>query len=127
MRARRAALTQGFQQVLADLRRFQALSVASSSVLLRAEAQGTLGIRRTGKGDISRLAFGPSAVGAKTCGGMVGAAVSVLLTGAASAITSRSFGRAALARLSCERRNANDAFEPRPIFRFDKGLLTPSP
>ncbi|WP_092175806.1 hypothetical protein [Bosea sp. OK403] len=122
-----AALPQGFRQVLAEIRRVQALSVTSWAALSPAEAQGTLGGRQTGKGEISRLAIGPSATGVKACGGMVGAAVSMPLTGSASVITRRSFGRGAFARLSCERRNANDSFELRPIARFDKALLTQSP
>ncbi|CAN7663877.1 hypothetical protein LJR009_006065 [Bosea sp. LjRoot9] len=110
-----------------DLRRVQALSVAPWTVLSQAEAQGTLATRQTGLGDISQLAFDSSAAGARASGDMVGAAVSVLLTGAVSTITRRSFGRGALARLSCKRRNTNDSFERRPIVRFDTALLTPSP
>lgn len=79
----------------------------------QAEAQGALGIRPAGEGDVSQLASAPPVAGA--WGGRVGAALSGLFTGSASVFTRYSFGRGTFARLSCERRNANDSFERRPI------------
>ncbi|MGF7055404.1 hypothetical protein GGC47_004615 [Bosea sp. OAE752] len=49
------------------------------TVLSHAEVQGTLKIAQRGKWDIARLAFDPSAVGAKACGDTFRAATSALI------------------------------------------------
>lgn len=65
--------------VLADLCRRYSIPVTPQTVLSHAEVQSALGIKQRGKWDISRLAFDPTLIGAKACGGQFRSSTSSLL------------------------------------------------
>jgi len=66
-------------QVVAELCRHYGIPVTPKTVLSHAEVQANLGIKQRQKWDFTRLAFDPSAVGAKACGDMLRAAVAGLV------------------------------------------------
>ncbi|MCV3738393.1 N-acetylmuramoyl-L-alanine amidase [Rhizobium sp. TRM96647] len=65
---------------VADLCRRYSIPVTDKTVLSHAEVQNNLGIAQRGKWDFTRLAFNPSAVGAKACGDKMRAEVHAKLS-----------------------------------------------